>query len=102
MAVDDVGVVLLEQAVHLLHLLGGEGLDHVHPVGGEVEVCRTVALRKKSTTSISAAAVVCGCGRSLFWTELRKNLYRVDGFRALAQGVEEVEVIDTKPDDEII
>ena len=98
-AVDDVGVVLLEQAVHLLHLLGGEGLDHVHPVGGEVEVCRTVALRKKSTTSISAAAVVCGCGRSLFWTELRKNLYRVDGFRALAQGVEEVEVIDTKPDD---
>ena len=101
-AVDDVGVVLLEQAVHLLHLLGGEGLDHVHPVGGEVEVCRTVALRKKSTTSISAAAVVCCCGRSLFWTELRKNLYRVDGFRALAQGVEEVEVIDTKPDDEII
>ena len=96
-AVDDVGVVLLEQAVHLLHLLGGEGLDHVHPVGGEVEVRRTVALRKKSTTSISAAAVVCG--RSLFWTELRKNLYRVDGFRALAQGVEEVEVIDTKPDD---
>ena len=98
-AVDDVGVVLLEQAVHLLHLLGGKGLDHVHPVGGEVEVRRTVALRKKSTTSISAAAVVCCCGRSLFWTELRKNLYRVDGFRALAQGVEEVEVIDTKPDD---
>ena len=63
--VHDVGVVLLQQAVHLLHLLGGEGLDHVHPVRGEVEVCRTVALvqKKKSTTAISsalsAAAEVC-------------------------------------------
>ena len=54
--VDDVGVVLLQQAVHLLHLLRSEGLDHVHPVRGEVEVRRTVALmRKKSKTAINAA-----------------------------------------------
>ena len=47
--VHDVGVVLLQQAVHLLHLLGGEGLDHVHPVRGEVEVRRTVALVHKKS-----------------------------------------------------
>ena len=100
-SVHDVGVVLLQQAVHLLHLLRGESLDHVHSVRGEVEVRRTVALvvhkkeRKKSTTAISAAlsaaTEVC--------LELRKNLYRVDRFRAFAQGVEEVQIINTKPDD---
>ena len=87
--VNDVGVVLLQQAVHLLHLLRGEGLDHVHPVRGEVEVRRAVPLmRKKSTTAISAA--LSALRQKFVWTELRKNLYRVDRFRALAQGVEEV------------
>ena len=86
----DVGVVLLQQAVHLLHLLRGEGLDHVHPVRGEVEVRRAVPLmmRKKSTTAISAA--LSALRQNFVWTELRKNLYRVDRFRALAQRVEEV------------
>ena len=96
--VDDVGVVLLQQAVHLLHLLRGEGLDHVHPVRGEVEVRRTVTLvhKKKSKPQL---ALRCVLRQKFVWTELRKNLYRVDRFRALAEGVEEVEVIDAKPVD---
>ena len=57
MPVHDVGMVMLEELVHLLHLLRGEGLDDVHPVRGEVEVRSTVALmqKKKSTTAISTA-----------------------------------------------
>ena len=36
MAVHDVGMVVLQELVHLLHLLRGERLYHVHPVTGEI------------------------------------------------------------------
>lgn len=38
MTVHYVGMVVFEELVHLLHLLGGERLYHVHPVTGEIVV----------------------------------------------------------------
>ena len=38
MPVHDVGMVMLEELMHLLHLLRSEGLYHVHPVTAEIVV----------------------------------------------------------------
>ena len=43
MSLDDEGVVVLEQRVHLLHLLRGERLGHEQPVVAQVELGAALA-----------------------------------------------------------